>query len=110
MTEQGSGTCHQCHTGLESRGAVGRRDACPSCGADIRCCRNCAHFDAAYHNQCRETQAERQVDKERGNFCDFFRLAGVKVPSQLGGVGTVRRDLDALFRKTPPLKKGAGGI
>ena len=38
----------------------------------MHCCRNCRFYDPAYHNQCREPQAERQVDKERGNFCEYF--------------------------------------
>jgi hypothetical protein len=99
VTEQGRGACYRCNSGLDIRGAVGRRDECPSCGAEVRCCRNCAHFDAAYHNQCREPQAERQVEKERANFCEYFRLASpgrrqVERPS-----AAARRDLDALFRR-----------
>jgi hypothetical protein len=97
--EQGSGACHHCHAALETRGAVGRRDACPSCGVDVRCCRNCAHYEAGYHNDCRETQAERQVDKERGNFCDFFRLAAAR-PAPVARPGSsARGDLEALFGK-----------
>lgn len=63
----------------------------------MRCCRNCAHYDVGYNNQCREPQAERQVEKERGNFCDYFRLAGRRpVHPQ---PSSARRDLEALFRK-----------
>ena len=84
---------------LETRGAVGRRDTCPACGADVHCCLNCAHHDVAYHNECRETQAERQVDKERGNFCDFFRLAATSPAPMKRSTRNPRADLDALFRK-----------
>ena len=75
----------------------------------MRCCRNCAHHDEAYHNQCRETQAERQVDKERGNFCDYFRLAD-GTSGSVAPKASARQDLDSLFRKVPPLKKGAREI
>jgi len=50
------------------------------------------------HNECREPQAERQVDKERGNFCDWFSLG------RLAGAGgdksaAARARLDAMFGK-----------
>jgi len=64
--------CHACGADFEVLERVGRRDCCDTCGADLRCCRNCELFAATAHNQCREPQAERQVDKERANFCDYF--------------------------------------
>jgi len=76
---------------------VGRRDTCWRCGADLHCCGNCSWYDAAYHNQCREPAADRQVDKERANFCEYFRLSP---PSEgpLAPAGA-RQHLEALFRK-----------
>jgi hypothetical protein len=57
----------------------GRGDACASCGRDTRVCRGCLHYDPDLHNFCRENQAELVVDKEKSNFCDYFK------PSQKGG-------------------------
>jgi hypothetical protein len=59
---------------------IGRRDTCLGCGSDLHCCRNCRFHDPTYHNECREPQAERQVDKECGNFCEHFSLAIVGRP------------------------------
>jgi rRNA maturation protein Nop10 len=78
---------------------TGRRDTCPSCGSDVRVCKNCSFFDSSAYNECHEIQAERVVDKERANFCDYFR-------PRIGGraqASTEREDalkkLDDLFKQ-----------
>ena len=86
--------CHRCGRDIGAVERVGRRDACLGCGSDLHCCRNCRFFDAAYHNQCREPQAERQVDKECGNFCDYFSFADA---APAGASGGGRAALEALF-------------
>jgi hypothetical protein len=53
---------------------VGRRDTCTSCGADLRSCRNCRHFDPAVAKQCKEPFAEVPSDKDEANFCELFQL------------------------------------
>lgn len=90
--------CHRCGNPVGPVERVGRREACLRCGADLHCCRNCEFFDPAYHNQCRETQAERQVDKERANFCDFFRFRR-GAAAKTGGSGDAKARLAALFGK-----------
>ncbi len=96
--------CYSCgHLSLNSE-RVGRRDACECCGADLRVCRNCGHFDPSAYNQCRETQADRVVEKERANFCDFFSPLEEQV-SASGESSTEtseeksKRLLEQLFRK-----------
>ena len=90
--------CHHCGRDIGKVERVGRRDACLHCGWDLHCCLNCEFYDRAYNNQCRETQAERQVDKEAGNFCEYFsfrRGALVKVDPAAGA----RAKLDSMFGK-----------
>lgn len=41
---------------------------------DIRCCKNCQFYDPKSYNECRESSADRITDKEKANFCDFFKL------------------------------------
>lgn len=87
---------------MEGIGRIGRRDTCHHCGADLHCCLNCTFYDPSFHNACRETQAERQVDKEIGNFCEFFsfgRSAGSDMPRSQQDAA--RESLAALFRKRP---------
>jgi hypothetical protein len=65
-------SCHACGREMLVGEKILRRDECPRCGKDLRCCRNCRHFDPGVHNQCREVVAEWVADKERGNFCEYF--------------------------------------
>ncbi|MBF0309973.1 MAG: hypothetical protein HQL56_10635 [Magnetococcales bacterium] len=69
---EGNTTCWHCHHILEVS-EFGRGSTCSACGRSNRACRNCHFFDESLYNGCRENRAERVVDKETGNFCDFFR-------------------------------------
>lgn len=87
--------CYHCNQSLAAT-ELGRQDSCPQCGRDTHVCRNCMHYDRNFNNECRETQAERVVEKEKSNFCDWFKFrAGA------GGSGSSRDSLksaaDALF-------------
>jgi len=68
--------CNHCAAALDlmQGGKVGRRDDCAECGADLHCCYNCTFYDASTYNECREPQAERVLDKDRSNFCDYFKF------------------------------------
>jgi len=84
------------------------RDAtCEQCQRDLRCCRQCRHYDPALNNSCRETEAEPVEDKQRRNFCEFFtpnpapfRAASV----DKGREAQARAKLESLFGgKAPPV-------
>ena len=68
------GACYACGREIAAAEKIRRSDECEGCGRDLRCCRNCRHFDPKVHNQCREVVAEWVADKERANFCDYFEL------------------------------------
>lgn len=51
---------------------LGRREQCPRCTASLHACRQCVHFDPVANKACREPVADEVVDKEGGNFCDYF--------------------------------------
>ena len=105
-----SRACYRCGRAIGAVERVGRRDACLGCGGDLHCCRNCSFYDLGYHNQCRETQAERQVDKEVGNFCDYFSFAEVK-SGATPALSPTRAALDDLFggRRSVGAGEGRGG-
>jgi len=77
---------------------IGRRDACLQCHSDLHCCLNCAFYDPTCHNHCREPQAERQVEKHTGNFCDYFSFRIGRAGKPAGTTDT-RARLDALFKR-----------
>jgi len=89
--------CYKCQSSLD-REAVGRRDTCPKCSSDVHVCKNCAFYDLKAYNECREIQAERVVDKEKSNFCDYFKPGG-----GVQNAGPTKEDLfknlDSLFKK-----------
>lgn len=35
----------------------------------------CAFYDPHSYNECKEPVAERIIDKEKANFCDYFELS-----------------------------------
>ena len=51
-----------------------RSDECPLCHADLHVCKACEFYESGAHNDCRESSAEYVTDKERSNFCDYFRV------------------------------------
>jgi hypothetical protein len=65
-------TCCFCGCELKVDHIVSRQEICPRCHRDVRCCLNCALYDAAAPNQCREPQSEAIRERDRSNFCDFF--------------------------------------
>ncbi len=68
--------CFSCKKELDISGKPARGDTCQFCTADLRCCYNCGFHDKAAYNECREAQAERVVNKDRSNFCDYFVFVG----------------------------------
>jgi hypothetical protein len=102
--------CWKCGHRVETIERVGFHAHCPQCERPLHVCRNCSLYDPAYNNQCRETMAERVVDKERSNFCEYFApaagLAGAaaSMPAQArpSPERDARAQLDALFKKKKP--------
>jgi hypothetical protein len=67
-------SCHSCKKTLDVGPKVSRREDCPFCGSDLHVCSNCRFYAPGSYNDCHEPQAERVVDKERSNFCDYFEF------------------------------------
>ena len=64
--------CHFCGAPAAIGEPIPRDGECESCGHDLRCCRNCRHWDPRYNNECTETMADPVEDKTRRNFCEYF--------------------------------------
>jgi hypothetical protein len=50
-------------------------DECPSCNAHLHICPMCIFYAPAVTKACREDDADEVREKERANFCDYFRPA-----------------------------------
>ena len=92
--------CSFCNKDVNIEGKISRHDTCPHCNRDLRCCKQCNFYDQDAYNECREVAAERIVDKERANFCDFFTPKG---SNDSGGsynrTKEAKEALEALFKK-----------
>jgi len=93
--------CFSCGAQFDSAEKPGRADTCPVCDADVHCCRNCEFYDPGSYNECRETQAERVLEKDRSNFCDYFAfkqgIRGIRASGSAAGLKS--NPLDDLFKQ-----------
>ncbi len=79
---------------------VGRRDECEHCGADLHCCFNCEFYDRSRHNECREPISDRVKDKDRANFCDFFKIKEQRATAPVvDKAAEAKRKLEEMFKK-----------
>ena len=101
MSEARLIACHACGASVEILGVLSRSARCERCGADLRCCLNCRFHESSAYNECLEPAAERVLEKDRANFCDYFApSAGAaggsgKQPAAPAALG----DLEKLFSK-----------
>ncbi len=80
--------------------AIGRRDECSFCRADLHCCLNCTFYERNASKQCREPAADMVNDKKRANYCDYFVFAESRTAgAQSDEAGRSRKALDNLFKK-----------
>ena len=53
---------------------LSRSDDCPHCQTSLRCCKMCLFYDPHSYNECKEPVAQRIIEKENANFCDYFKV------------------------------------
>lgn len=63
--------CYFCGAELET--PVYRSSECPSCGRDAKICLNCEFYSESSHWECRESIKDPVRDKDKANYCDYFR-------------------------------------
>ena len=82
--------CYRCGESLAALSLpFSRQDECPSCENYLHVCRMCVYFDPGVPKQCREDDAEDVTEKERLNFCDYFK------PSDNAFDSSKKRESDA---------------
>ncbi len=87
---------------------LSRREECPKCLASLRVCRGCDFYDTASSNDCREPMADRVVEKEAANLCDYFRPRMGSGTAEGAPSADAKARLEAVFGKVEPKK--AGGL
>lgn len=74
--------CYQCCKVIDVQNHLGFREECPYCGYSSHVCKNCEFYSVSVYNECKETSAERVVDKEKANYCEFFKANSSSSSSQ----------------------------
>ena len=92
-------TCYKCQkeVQVESNQDISRSEECQHCYTSLRCCHMCKFYDKSAYNECKEPTAERVLDKEKANFCDFFKIANSKSDSDQ--TQDLLAQANALFKK-----------
>ncbi|MCB9030372.1 MAG: hypothetical protein H6619_04915 [Deltaproteobacteria bacterium] len=90
--------CYHCGTELILSDTVGRKEECQACGYDLHCCYNCKFYDKTAYNECKEPQAERTLDKDKANFCDYFTMSQGKAGTKGDDKSAAKKALDDLFK------------
>ena len=75
----------------------GRAEVCPACNVDVRVCRMCVFFDPTRNKQCREPVVDEVRDKERSNFCDYFKPKPGAHRAGDDAAARARAELEKLF-------------
>ena len=71
---------------------------CRSCRAQLHCCRQCQHYNPRLRADCDEPRAESHSEREKANFCDWFKLRREFVePGEKAPSADHQTELDTLF-------------
>jgi hypothetical protein len=91
--------CYRCGESLAALSLpLSRQDECPGCGNYLHVCKMCVNFDANVPRQCREDGAEEVKEKDRLNFCDWFKPSESAFdPDRKSEEDQARAALEALF-------------
>ena len=93
-------TCHNCKAVIEDKGSTGRADTCFLCDSDLHCCLNCRFHAIGTYNECLENSADRVLENEISNFCDYFSFRDMSEKERTNRETGEKEGnpLDALFR------------
>jgi ribosomal protein L40E len=92
--------CWKCGASLAALTLPLRRlEQCPRCSAELHVCRMCLEYDTSRAQQCREPVAEEVREKDRANFCDFFKpRPGAYQAPDTSAAADSRAQLEQLFK------------
>ncbi|EQD71203.1 hypothetical protein B1B_04589 [mine drainage metagenome] len=92
--------CWKCGASLAALTLPLRRlEECRSCRAELHVCRMCLDYDTSVAKHCREPTAEEVREKDRANFCDFFKpRPGAYTAPNTAEVAQARTELEKLFK------------
>lgn len=91
--------CWRC--GIELKNILlpfSKYEECSSCKTDLHSCLGCKSYSPGMADACSEDRADFIVDKDKANFCDFFRAdPSAYKPQDNSEAAEAKRKLAALF-------------
>lgn len=95
--------CWKCGAPLKEEPLpLSRQAECRACGADLHVCGMCEYYEPRWRRGCREDRAEEVGDKDRANFCDYYKpTPGAHRPRGDATGLAARGQLEALFGLGP---------
>ena len=101
--------CWKCGASLDGVPIpLSRLSVCLRCSAELYVCKLCEFHEPKLRQGCLEERAEHVQEKERANFCDYFRpRPDAHVPRDQSSTEVARSQLDSLFggkTETPAAK------
>jgi hypothetical protein len=92
-------SCAFCGQKLHILDKVFRMDECEHCGGDLHACVQCRFYEPGRHNDCREPRAERVLEKDKVNYCDYFEIRQDQKDIEMDPAASAKAALEALFKK-----------
>lgn len=102
--------CWKCGASLEDvLIPFSRREECPACHTDLHVCRMCEFYDTSVAKSCREPVADEVQDKEKANFCGYFKpIPNAYRSGDSSEADEAKAKLAALFGEEDKARNGAG--
>ena len=80
-----------------------RYEECSACKAELHTCLACRHYAPNLSDACEEDRADFILDKDKANFCDYFRVSTRAYQKQENTAASeARSKLAALFGEELP--------
>jgi hypothetical protein len=90
--------CWKCGASLEALSLpLQRLDECKQCHAELHVCKLCEWYSTSVAKHCREPIAEEVKDKERANFCDYFKPRADAFTPPTDEAARATSELESLF-------------
>ena len=95
--------CWKCGASLAALSMPFRRlEVCPECDSELHVCRMCMFYDPKSIDQCTQEDTEEVREKERANFCDYYKpRTGAYLVRYTSQADTAKDKLNALFGDSP---------
>ena len=62
--------CYKCQLKIKEK--ITFRSVCAQCYSDLHVCINCQSYAPGKPNDCKISEIDKVVDKEKNNFCEYF--------------------------------------